>query len=176
MKNKNWEQVTAAGDYVKLPPDWYVLVIKGVNDVPKSEYLQVVYDVAEGDYKGHYAKDEDWRRTTNWSYGDKAEGFFKSRLVALEESNPGFSIAKWQQESNERDFIGLIFGAAIQKRYYTNHQGEDKEALEVAKVVSADTAREYHESGEPLPTPRDTRAKVDTTASSSAFDDDVPFK
>ena len=176
MKNKNWAAVAAAGDYQKLPVGWYVLKITHVEDVPKSEYLKVTWDVAEGEYAGHYAKDEAWRHTTNWSYTDKAEGIFKRNLDALEASNPNsFTTAVWQKESNEQEFVGLVFGAAIQDRHYTNNQGEDKTALEVARVLAADKARENAASGAELPAPRDQRVKVEDTATASVYDDDVPF-
>ena len=82
MKNKNWAAVAAAGDYQKLPVGWYVLKITAVEDVPNNEYLKVTWDVAEGEHMGHYAQDEAWRHTTNWSYTDKAESLFRCFFIS----------------------------------------------------------------------------------------------
>lgn len=173
MKVGNWNLVEEAGSFVKLPVGGYVCTITAVKDNPRDEFVEITYDIAEGQYKGHYAAEEAWRHTFRKYYGGKAAGFFRAFLNRLEESNRGrFTVSDWTINCDERDFVGLELGCLIQERYYTNTQGEDKTALEVAEVVAAQDVRngEYK-----LPAPRDMREKISPSVSSFTPAEDVPF-
>lgn len=176
MKVGNWNLIEEAGSFVKLPVGGYVLRIVDVKDNSNGEYLEIVYDIAEGPFAGHYAADDDWRHTFRKYYGGKAAGFFKAFLNRLEESNRGrFTVDRWTINCNEREFIGLEIGGLIQERYYTNQQGEDKTVLEVADTVAAQDIRNGDYK---LPAPRDMREKISPAVSSftPTFDTaDVPF-
>lgn len=169
MRNVNWGEVTASGDFEKLPVGGYVCVIKSVEDVPNAEYLRIVWDVAEGEYKDHYKRDEDWSHTMVRSYKEKARGMFKAFLEVLENDDDNFfSIKEWNKENDEQGLRGLKFGALIQERYYTNDKGEDKTALEVARVIDTERIRRGDYK---MPEPRDQRVKVESPTN----DADVPF-
>lgn len=185
MKVKAWNLIEESTGGAKLPVGGYVIKILDVEDVPSREYLRITYDIAEGEHAGHYSdafgKQNAWSHQFVRSYKDSAEGMFKAFLNRLEESNKmskGFTVEKWSERSDERDFIGLTLGAVIQKRLYTNDNGEDKEALEVARVYAAQDIR----NGDfEVPEPRDVREQVaanpkpQAQASASIYDESIPF-
>lgn len=167
--NTNWEFVDAAGSFPKVPAGGYVLKIVGVEDHPRDEYLDIIYDVAEGDYKNTFSGADNWIHTFRKYYNEKSAPFFKKFLEVLEASNE-FSITAWNKEQNESDFVGLVFGGLIQERYYTSEKdGKDKTALEVADVTDIYSIRSGMYK---LPEPRDMRKKKET---SYDLYDDVPF-
>lgn len=177
MKIKNWVEVEESRPSTMLEPGGYVCRITDVDDVPRREYLWVVYDVVEGERAGTYAgmpKSDDWKHRFTRSYKDSAEGMFKAFLARLEESNRGrFSIEEWQRTGDERALVGLEVGLVFQKEQYTNDSGEDKERTVVVGVESADAIRkgDYY-----MPEPKDRRTKVETApANQSDPYDDIPF-
>lgn len=145
MRPRNWAGVEESTPFEKLPAGGYVIRIVGVEDVPSKEYLNVVFDVAEGEHAGFYS--DDFGRRNPWahrfvrSYKESAEGMFKAFLMRLEESNPQFTIAGWQVSSDERAFVGLELGVVLQFEDYTNDRGEDRERLEVVGVYASQDIR-----------------------------------
>ena len=146
MKIMDWEGVEETHAYLRPPVGGYVVRIVDVEDVAHREYLNIVYDICEGDLAGFY--DDDFGRRNPWahrfvrSYKETAQGMFKSFLVRLEESNPEFSIARWTRRCDPRGLIGLTLGVVLQYEDYTGDDGRDKERLQVVQVISADDARE----------------------------------
>lgn len=186
MKVKDWTLIDETSDS-RLEPGGYVIRITGVTDEPQKEYLRIIYDIAEGDFKGKY--NDAWGRSNPWahsfirSYKDSAEGMFKAFLNRLEESNKhinGFTVAEWNKTSDEQKFVGLELGIVLQKRLYTNDKGEDKETLEVRKIVASQDIRQGDYK---LPEPRDERENTvperaqDTMygSESSVYSGSVPF-
>ena len=180
MQVKNWSLIEESTPGSQLEPGGYVVKITQVEDLPDKEYLRITYDIAEGDHKGHF--DDVWGRNNGWahrfirSYKESAQGMFKAFLSRLEESNKhinGFTIANWQIQSNEQQFVGLEIGLILRKRLYTNEKGEDKESLEVYRVVAAQDIR----NGDfKVPDPKDDRESiVPARAESAQVYDDVPF-
>lgn len=178
MKVLNWESVEESTPFEKLPAGGYVIKIVDVEDMADKEYLNVVYDIKEGEYSGFYS--DDFGRLNPWahrfvrSYKDSAAGMFKQFLARLEDSNRDFSISSWQRKSDERDLIGLELGIVLQNEQYTNNQGEDKERLNVVGVYAAQDIRNGDYK---LPEPKDKRTQVGAAAAAAAADpyDDVPF-
>lgn len=178
MKVLNWESVEESAPFEKLPAGGYVVKITDVEDMADKEYLNVVFDIKEGEYSGFYS--DDFGRLNPWahrfvrSYKDSAAGMFKQFLARLEDSNRDFNISAWQRRSDERDLIGLELGIVLQTEQYTNNQGEDKERLNVVGVYAAQDIR----NGDfKLPEPKDKRTQVGAVAVTAAADlyDDVPF-
>ena len=181
MKKMKWSEVPDTdGDFERLAPGGYVAKITDADDHfnPSDEYVEVVWDVAEGDKAGYYSDEwgqrNTWALSTRWYYRDNCTGIFRSRLRALEESNPGkFYIDRWEVTCDPRAWIGLEFGAIIQKRLYTKRDGSDGEALEIVRVVSADKIRKGDYT---LPEPRDARKAKPTQAKpADAYSSDIPF-
>lgn len=164
VKAKNWVAIEASeGGFKKLAPGFYVCRIVAVSDVADKEYLNVVYDIAEGPDAGYYSDKWGVEHPNSHrmcaSYKDSAEGMFKGFLNALEASNMRFSVADWQMRNNEQEMVGLTLGLAIQTRYYTDEQGEDRATVEARYAIPADKVRQG-KAGK-LPDPRDQR--VDKT-------------
>lgn len=169
MKIMNWESVEESTPFEKPPVGGYVVRIVGVEDVPHKEYLNVVYDIAEGPYSGFYSDDfgkrNPWSHRFVRSYKQSAEGMFKAFLKRLEESNRSFNVASWQVRSDERALVGLELGVVIQYEDYTNDKGEDKERLQVVGVYASQDIR----SGDyKLPARKDSRKAIPAGAQPQA--------
>ena len=54
MKRIDMSNVESAKDYKRLVPGGYVCKITGVKDVANNEYLEIEYDIAEGEFKDYY--------------------------------------------------------------------------------------------------------------------------
>lgn len=183
MQIKNWALIEESTGGAKLPAGGYVCRITDVEDVPRSEYLRITFDIAEGQYAGHYS--DDFAREHPYihqfvrSYKQSAEGMFKAFLARLEESNNGrggtrpFSIANWQIHADEREFIGLEIGLVMQYEKYTSPRtGEDKERLNVERIYAAQDIRNGDYK---VPEPKDSRTPAPAAASSYNSYGDVPF-
>jgi hypothetical protein len=145
MKIMNWVGVEEQAPFEKLPAGGYVVRITDVEDVAEREYLNVVYDVAEGDYAGFYSDDfslnNPWKHRFVRSYKDSCESMFKAFLARLEESNRGFSVAKWQVHCDVRELVGLELGVVVQSELYTTDKGDDRERLNVCGVYASQDIR-----------------------------------
>ncbi len=145
MKIMNWESVEESTPFEKPPVGGYVVRITEVEDVSSREYLNVVYDIAEGPYSGFYSddfgKNNPWAHRFVRSYKETAKGMFKAFLKRLEESNPRFDLVRWQSRCDERELVGLELGIVLQYEDYTNDKGEDKERLQVVGVYAAQDIR-----------------------------------
>ena len=179
MKKYNWIPVEESTPFTKLPAGGYVVRITDVEDMSGKEYLNIVYDIAEGEHAGFYSdsfgKLNPWAHRFVRSYKDTARGMFKQFLARLEDSNRGFSIEQWQATSDERDLIGLELGIVLQKELYTNDKGEDKERLDMVGVYAAQDIRNGDYK---MPEPKDNRRDVPAASSrqtKSIYDDDIPF-
>lgn len=145
MKVMNWVGVEESTPFEKLPAGGYVIRIVDVEDVADREYLNVVYDVAEGEYAGFYSDDfgqkNPWSHRFVRSYKGNCEGMFKQFLSRLEDSNPQWTVAAWTQTCDPMNLIGLTLGAVFQFEEYTNEQGDDKERLNLVGVYSVGDIR-----------------------------------
>lgn len=130
MKALDLTNVTATqgGDFPHVTPGGYVIGIVNVEDVPEKEYLKITYDIAEGDLKNYYYE---MHQRTGYdlpcfykSYKDKALGFFKAFLEAVEGSNAGY---KW--DNDERKLCRKFVGCVLREEEYRNRDGEIKVSL-----------------------------------------------
>lgn len=114
------------GGFTPLPEGAYVVQIVAVNDVEDREYLEVTFDVAEGEYAGYYS--DEWgvahpfAHQIKVSYKDKALGMLKGWLDALTASNPGFDAeAVFNAAADTPALLGMfqgrVFGLAVLMEY-----------------------------------------------------------
>ena len=177
MIKNNWVAVEES-TFSKLPAGAYVVRITDVEDMPEREYLNIVYDIAEGQHAGFFSDDfgqrNPWAHRFVRSYKQSAQGMFRAFLSRLEESNATFAISSWQGRSDERDFIGLYLGIVLQTEYYTNNKGEDRERLEVVGVYNV---RDIRNGDYKMPEPRDNRTSAIRGAGSQTdpLPYDIPF-
>lgn len=126
----NFENVQAStGEFDKPTAGGYVIEIRRVEDFPfddstkKGDYLRIEYDICEGDFAGHYAKQNErfggkWFASFIRSYKDSAAGMFKHFVNCIEESNAGYKWA-WQEQS----LVGKRLGVVLGEEEYTKNDG-----------------------------------------------------
>lgn len=149
MKSFNWSSISATGDgggFERLEAGPYVARITDFIDMPSREYVEVVYDIAEGPKAGFYS--DDWGRSHPYahhfflSYKDSALGMLKGRLEAIAASNAGFDpFAAWDAAQASM-FVGRLVGINLQEEEYERNDGEIATRLNVCSVVPAGDVRE----------------------------------
>lgn len=139
MRQVNLENVQEAGEFERLGAGGYVCKITKVTDVPvnentgKGDYLQIEYDIAEGEYKNYYKKLEEsldfWGGKYKVSYKEKALGFFKRMCSAVNKSNPGFVFDGGKQNRDEQTLVGKYIGMVLGEEEYIGNDGNKKTRL-----------------------------------------------
>ena len=105
-----------------VPNGGYVCYITKVTDNPKGEYLEIEYEIGEGEYEGFAA--ETMERAGfcplrfNRYHGEKSRGYFKKFTKDIESSNPGY---KW--DWNEQSLVHKYIGVVIQEQEKVNAKG-----------------------------------------------------
>jgi len=119
-KIENFDEVKKTSDEVvsfdSLPIGPQICKILKVKDVVNKEYLQIEFDIADGDYKGFFAdqkknfNNEDWpsQGTLYKSYKSTAYKFFASFIIAIEKSNPKFEWV-WDETKLEGQYFVANF-------------------------------------------------------------------
>lgn len=123
----------------QLPPGGYVCRIRGAREETANGYWQIVlaFDVCEGAYSGFFEKryKEDVQAGRNqWpSVGthrvfvldyhnrEQCSAEFKGLITAVEESNPGFTMA-WG-EGSEKELIGKQVGIVFREEEFMLQDG-----------------------------------------------------
>ena len=144
MKKFNWNEVEEATSIEWLPQGGYVVKITDVEDRPDWETLIITFDVAEGPQAGKFKNmpaDMNWSHQFRQGYSDRAQRFFKGFLTALEKSNPGFSVDKWQVNSDEKDLAGLQVGVVLNYYHYVNEKGIAVKKYNCARTLPVDKIR-----------------------------------
>lgn len=138
----NFKEVQAAGDFLKLTEGGYIAEIKAVKDVPDKEYLNVLFDIAEGEFKGYYADLEKranfWGGTMIRSYKEKALGMFKAFTVAIDDSNGTNFTEQVEKGFKEDALIGKRIGIVLGRERYDKNNGDVGERLVVKSVKSVE--------------------------------------
>ena len=184
VRQLNWSaiQATSDGGFEALPAGPYVVKIVEMNDKEDREYVEVVFDIAEGPKAGYYS--DDWGKAHSYthhffmSYKETAQGMLKGRLESIQKSNPGFDpFAAW--DANRLDmFKNRLVGVNLQEEEYENRDGEVRTRLNVCQVVDAQLVRDGKVKV------RDKKKLDGTTQSSAAkpsasaagmSEEDVPF-
>ena len=176
MKNINWNEVPDPTDLPRLTPGGYVCKITLAKDVPTKEYLELEYDIAEGEHKGHW--NELYKAKSFWggkfyrSYKETALSMFKGFLNAVKESNPGFVF-----NNEEKRLEGQLVGLVLAEEEYRKNNGSDGTRLYVAAVRSVEKVRK----GDFTVPPKKLLAEGGSRSNNGFFptndvpDDDVPF-
>lgn len=186
MRKLNWTEVEAATGSTRLDPGAYVIEIVNTVDNEKDEYIEIVFDIAEGEKAGLYkdmSADDDWKHRFNQSYSEKAEPFFKRFLDELEHDNANFTIDSWMKNGqNPSDFIGLKLGVVFGEYRYIGNDGKAKWNVRADRPV---TIAEVNAGGiePPQPTysnrttPEEWSAANNDEATTNTSDtyDDIPF-
>lgn len=174
MRFTDLSNVKPASEGTRLPAGAYICGITRVQDNPSKEYLAIEYDIADGEYKNYFR--ELHTRTGYWignfirSYKETALPFFKSFVVAIEESNPGFKFDGENEQGFKRQRVGLILG----EEEYLGNDGKLKTRLYVASVRSLDDL--YKDNFKVPEIKRLAGAQPTAELGSEIYpDDEVPF-
>lgn len=156
MKIKNWNSINVdeAGNSAKLQPGIYELKIVDAVDFANEEkpYLLVYFDIVfdktidtEGTtkaYAGYFQERQDafpdskWGGTIRLYYTEKALKLFKSRIIAIEKSNPGYSFEK--ANFDEKTLKGKVVVGIFVEREYSNNNGSIKTTVSCDSFRSID--------------------------------------
>ncbi len=134
-------EASSGGDFERIPAGGYVVRITSVTDLPSKEYLDVVFDIAEGDKKGFFS--DQWSQEHPYahhfvmSYKETALGMFKGRLRAIDESNNTGFEAMAATGLQEQALVGKIVGVVIGYEEYISNQGEIRQRSYVRQVIPA---------------------------------------
>lgn len=148
MRSVNWNNITASSDggFTPLPAGPYVARLVELNDNESREYVEAVFDIAEGEHANYYS--DDWGKSHPYahhffmSYKDSALGMLKGRLDAIAKSNPGFDPeAAWNAGRLDM-FVGRLVGINLQEEVYERNDGEAGTRLNVCQVVNAQDVRD----------------------------------
>lgn len=152
-KPNNWNEVQEFSDRPKLPLGAYVCKVKKVA-VQSNEYgeqLCLLFDIAEGEFKGFY--DDDFKANTRadkkWKgvlrqFIPKDDGSekdewtkssFKGMVTAFEKSNPGYQF-DWNEASLVGKAVGILF--RNEEWEYDNKTGW---AVRPFRAISVDSVR-----------------------------------
>lgn len=181
MRSLNWNDITASSDggFERLPAGPYVARITSMTDVPEREYVEVVFDIAEGPHAGYYS--DDWGKSHPYahhffmSYKDSALGMLKGRLDAIAASNPGFDpFAAWDAGRVEI-FTNRLVGINLQEEEY-ERDGEVRTRMNVCQVVDAQRVRDGKVKTRAKKTLNGKSAASSTSAPAPvAWDGEIPF-
>ena len=169
----------AGGDFPKLVPGGYVIIIKKVTDFPEdnNQFIEIEYDVAEGELK-HIALDS-YERFGSWNfkfrvyYRQKSLGFFKHFISSVEKTNNGFTF----DFNNVNCLVNKGLGIVVGIRQYYGNDGTLKSAPDVQDYCTAAEVREDKLPSTPkIREPRNAPPVQAVTADDSSFDDgELPF-
>lgn len=140
-KITGWNEIQEAKTFTKLPAGGYVVAIKDIKDVSDKEYLDINYDIIQGDYKNYWQKQYDNNTYANKRFGGRlirsykqtALSMFKSFITSVEKSNKGF---KW--DFDEQKLKNKKFGVIIAYEEYLTNAGKVRERPYVAQVHSVE--------------------------------------
>ena len=179
MKHIDWNNVQSAENFTSPGPGGYICGILGAEDEAKDERIRCQYDIIEGDFKNYYrdrlSRKPDWNLPSFIkSYKEKALGFFKKFLEAVEASNPGYKF-----DDDERKLRGKKIGLVFGEEEYRKQDGTIGVALRVVDFLPvADIKAGKFEV--PKRKPLENRSAGSAPLNTSDFeeitdDEDLPF-
>lgn len=153
MKPRNWENVQAMTERMKLPLGAYVCRIKKavVQNNGYGDQLAILFDIVEGEHSGFYARDfeanqnadrkwkgllRQWIPVDDGSDGDEmTKRVLKGLVTSLEKSNPGYTW-NWDESSMAGKMIGILF-----RNEEWEWQGKNGWAVRPFRALSVDSVR-----------------------------------
>lgn len=183
MRHIDWNNVQSAENFTSPGPGGYVCGILGAEDEPAKEYIRCQYDIIEGEFKNFYR--DRHNRLPDWnvpsfvkSYKEKAQGFFKKFLEAIEASNPGYKF-----DDDERKLRGKQIGLVLGEEEFMKQDGTIGVTLRVTDFVSVNDIRSGNFEVQKRKTLSGTTARPAPSYQSAAVndfeeitdDEDLPF-
>lgn len=181
--NISWATTEAStdGGFEKLPAGPYVAKIVDMVDNDSKQYVELVFDIAEGEHANFYGdkwgKEHPFAHHIFLSYKDTALGMLKGRLQAIQESNPGFDpFAAWDAGRLDM-FNGRILGINLQEEEYERNDGDTGTRLTVCQVISAQDVRDGKIKARDIKKLKNNAASTSTTVTPvvEAYNGPIPF-
>jgi hypothetical protein len=153
IRPKNWNEVKDFSDRPKLPLGAYVCKVKkaAVQNNGYGDQLCILFDIAEGDFKGYYKDEYDNNQQENKKWkgvlrvwlpkddgSDKDEWTkrtLKGFISAFEKSNPGFTF-NWDENALVGKYVGILY-----RNEEWEYNGKFGWAVRPNRAISADSAR-----------------------------------
>lgn len=183
MRNISWNTTEAYydGDGSKqLPAGAYVARITGAKDYEDKEYVELIFDIAEGEYKDYYNDDfgnkNPWAHHIIMSYkSDNSIKFLKGRLERINESNAGFdAFAAW--DSGRLDmYVNRLIGIRLENEEYQKRDGSTGNRLTVTGIHTVEDVRSGKVKVKESNTSTTSTGSGSGTSQTSVNDVDVPF-
>lgn len=153
IKPTDWDTTEAfTGEFKTLKPGGYICKILGAKTETTrtgKEQLILMFDIAEGEFKGFYKEQHEKKFATNpnaqWlgvyrqltgGESEKTNPFFKGMIYSIEASNNGY-IWNWQEQSLK----GKLFGGVFGQEEYLNNSNEKKVATKLMYIRSVEQIR-----------------------------------
>lgn len=139
---ENFRNITATtNEYENIKPGGYICRITGVKDNEQKEYLEIEYDIAEGNNRGYYLnlfqKFGFWGARFIRSYKQTAIQYFKAFIDAVEASNKDYYF-----NFDERTLINKLIGVVLGEEEYKSNNGEIKKRLYVHSIKTMKEIKE----------------------------------
>ena len=180
MRKVDFSDVKEAGTFSRPEDGPFICIITGVENHDKDSYLEIEYDIAEGEYKGYFSEMREryeWIGKYRRYYTERAAAFWKRFCSKVSKSNGNFVFDGNEINSDEQTLVGKKIGLLFQKKLYTGNDGSDKTRFDVyAEFAVVDFDKQK------TPPVKDERK---TNVSSEGFeslnvdegiDEELPFK
>ncbi|MFR2626435.1 MAG: hypothetical protein ACLS89_02245 [Collinsella sp.] len=147
MRNVNWGSVQAStdgGDFKRPAPGGYVARLVSLEDNDAKQYVEAVFDIAEGEFANYYS--DDWGQAHPYAHhffgATRTRRWVCSRAVSKPSSiQPGFDpFAAWDAGRLDM-FANRLVGINLQEEEY-EYNGEVKTRLNVCQVVPVQDVRD----------------------------------
>ena len=186
----DYETTKGYSEGESLPKNGYVCKILNaqVKDGKNGQYIQIAYDIAEGEFEGFFKKLFDAKTDENkkWSTyfflnipkddGSEKDGWtkrsFKTFTNALEDSNEGYHF-DWDETKFKDKLIGGLF-------HYEEYERQDGKVGRSTKMKNVCSVDKIHSGNYKLP---DDKLLTSTTTPPADFmnipaeiDEEIPFK
>lgn len=168
---EGYELVNEAGELKTLPAGAFACKITDVIDVGEKEYLDVYFDIVEGEFKGYFTTLENntgkfYGRIVR-SYKATALPFFKAFITAVEKSNPDYA---WNWD--EKGLVGKFCTVVFRDEEYVK-DGQVKVMAKAEEVRSLQALREGKIVIKPIK--KLTPEEMPVSAPVEIPDDELPF-
>lgn len=133
--------------FTKLVAGGYVCQLTKVVDVPKDEYLDIEFDIVEGDFKGYAADCLDrngfcplhFRKY----YNEKSAFYFAKFLQAIDATNKTKFYDDFMEGSlDEKKLLKKGIGIILQEELYRNKDGKDRSRFNAFEFTTAKDIRD----------------------------------
>lgn len=152
---KNYEEVKDFSEVNPLPIGPQKCQVVEVIDNPDKEYLEFNFDIVDGEYKGYFRSLANSNENNEWpvqgkfirSYKEKALGFFKGAITAIEKTNPpyNFVATNWNEKTLVKKYVVVNF----REEEYLSNEGEIKVRVRPFEFRSSEALREGKINSQP---------------------------